>query len=76
MFQPSFGLYFGRLAGPDSDGTGCMPGGLSPCGLEAGAPPDCVSILPMLLCDEDGFGGSLSACDFTSDEAAGALCWA
>ena len=43
MFQPSFGPYFGRLVGPDLDGTGCMPGGLSPCGPEAGAPPDCVS---------------------------------
>jgi hypothetical protein len=27
----------------DPSGAGCMPGGLSPCGLSAGAPPDFVS---------------------------------
>ena len=30
----------------DPAGADCMPGGVSPCGLEAGAPPDFVSSGP------------------------------
>jgi hypothetical protein len=34
----------------DPSGAACIPGGLWPCGLSAGAPPDCVLIGPVQLC--------------------------
>ena len=34
----------------DPSGAGCMPGGLCPCGLSAGAPPDFVSSGPVQPC--------------------------
>lgn len=34
----------------EPSGAGCMPGGLWPCGLSAGAPPDPVSIGPVQPC--------------------------
>jgi hypothetical protein len=34
----------------DPSGAACMPGGLWPWGLSAGAPPDCVLIGPVQPC--------------------------
>src|ERR1039458_8091343 len=34
----------------EPSGAACMPGALSPCGLEAGAPPDLVLIWPVQPC--------------------------
>jgi len=42
----------------DPSGAGCMPGGLCPCGLSAGAPADYVSSGPVQHC---AFGWPLSS---------------
>jgi hypothetical protein len=34
----------------DPSGAACIPGGLWPCGLSGGAPPDCVLIGPVQPC--------------------------
>ena len=39
-----------RIVLPDPFGADCMPGGVSPCGLAAGAPPDLVLIGPVFPC--------------------------
>ena len=39
-------VYFGpEIVFEDPSGADCMPGGVSPCGLEAGAPP----LLPVVI---------------------------
>ena len=45
-FARNDGGYFGpEIVFDDPSGADCMPGGVSPCGLEAGAPP----LLPVVI---------------------------